>query len=121
MLQQADTRRPSAAARAQTARPGNRGPYTKLMGGHDRVRGGSRPVPSASAPARRGNANPARARGPAPYEALGRVVHEAQLEALLVPEALGQREPDVVGREGLLPTVLELGEDGLRSKEHTGR
>lgn len=49
-----------------------------------------------------------------PYEALGSVVHEAQLEALLVAEALGQRVPHVVRGQGLLPAVLELREHGLR-------
>lgn len=33
---------------------------------------------------------------PGPYKALGGVVHEAQLEPLLVPEALRQRVPDVI-------------------------
>lgn len=45
---------------------------------------------------------------PGPYEALGRVVHAAQLEALLVPEALGQGVPDVIGGKGFLAAVLEL-------------
>lgn len=52
--------------------------------------------------------------GTGPYEALGRVVHEAELEALLVAEAPGQRMPHAVRRQGLLAAQLELRENRLR-------
>lgn len=52
---------------------------------------------------------------PSPYKALGSVVHEAQLEPLLVPEALGQGAPHVVRWEGLFPAVLKLSKHGLQT------
>lgn len=58
-----------------------------------------------------------------PYEALGGVVHDAQLEALLVLEALGQRAAQRVGRQNLLTAELELGKNVLeesRQRVRTG-
>lgn len=59
---------------------------------------------------------PAEGCPPPAYEALRRVVHEAQLEPVLVPEALGQGAPHVVRGQGLLPAVLELREHHLRTR-----
>lgn len=41
------------------------------------------------------------------------IVHEAQLEALLILEALGQRVSHVIRGQRLLSAVLELGKDRL--------
>lgn len=54
------------------------------------------------------------------FEALGGVVHEAQLEPLLVPEALGQGVPDVIRGKGFLPAVLELRKYCLQCTKYAG-
>lgn len=59
------------------------------------------------------------ARGP--HKALGGVVHDAQLEALLVLEGLGQGAPQGVRGQHLLTAVLELGEDALEKEEEKVR
>ncbi len=48
------------------------------------------------------------------YETLGRVVHDAQLEALLVLEGFGQSAAQSVRWEHLLTAELELGKDALK-------
>lgn len=53
---------------------------------------------------------------PGTYKALCGVVHEAQLEALLVLKGLCQGVTQVVGGQGALPTVLELGENALKTR-----
>lgn len=50
------------------------------------------------------------------YEALGGIVHVAQLEALLVLKGLCQGLTQVVRRQGALLTLLELGEKALKKK-----
>lgn len=54
-----------------------------------------------------------------PYETLGRVVHDAQLEALLVLEGFGQSAAQSVRWEHLLTAELELGEDALKPQRET--
>ncbi len=53
------------------------------------------------------------------YKALGGIVHEAQLEALLVLKGLCQGVTQVVRGQGALPTVLELGENALKWRTRT--
>lgn len=50
------------------------------------------------------------------YKALCGIVHEAQLEALLVLKGLCQGVTQVVRGQGALPTVLELGENALKRR-----
>ena len=51
------------------------------------------------------------------YEALGRVVHDAELEALLVLEGLGQGAAQGVRRQHLLTAELELSKDALGTQQ----
>ena len=53
------------------------------------------------------------------YKALCGIVHEAQLEALLVLKGLCQGVTQVVRGQGALPTVLELGENTLKRRTRT--
>lgn len=53
------------------------------------------------------------------YKALCGIVHEAQLEALLVLKGLCQGMTQVVRGQGSLPTVLELGENTLKRTTRT--
>lgn len=53
------------------------------------------------------------------YKALCGIVHEAQLEALLVLKGLCQGVTQVVRGQGSLPTVLELGENTLKKRTRT--
>ncbi len=53
------------------------------------------------------------------YKALCGIIHEAQLEALLVLKGLCQGVTQVVGGQGSLPTVLELGENALKRRTRT--
>lgn len=53
------------------------------------------------------------------YKALCGIVHEAQLEALLVLKGLCQGVTQVVRGQGALPTVLELGENTLKRRRRT--
>ncbi len=53
------------------------------------------------------------------YKALCGIVHEAQLEALLVLKGLCQGVTQVVRGQGALPTVLELGENALKWRTRT--
>lgn len=55
------------------------------------------------------------------HEALGCVVHDAQLEALLVLERLGQSAPQCIGRQNSLAAELELREDALQTHKGPGR
>lgn len=48
------------------------------------------------------------------HKAFGGIVHEAQLEAMLVLKGLRQGVTQVVGGQGALPTVLELGKNTLK-------
>lgn len=50
------------------------------------------------------------------YKALCGIVHEAQLEAMLVLKGLRQGLTQVVRRQGALLTLLELGEKALRKR-----
>ena len=50
------------------------------------------------------------------YETLGGVVHEAELEALLVEERFGQGAPQRVRRKRRLVAVLQLREQFLQKK-----
>jgi hypothetical protein len=50
------------------------------------------------------------------YEALGRVVHEAELEALLVEKGLGQRPAEGVRGQSRLLAELQLSEQLLWTK-----
>lgn len=51
------------------------------------------------------------------YETFGGVVHETELEPLLIEERLGQRPSQRVGRQGRLVAVLQLGKQFLQSDE----
>lgn len=51
------------------------------------------------------------------YEALGRIVHVAQLEALFCAEGLGQRFAKSIRRQSAVLAVGELGEGDLESAE----
>lgn len=53
------------------------------------------------------------------YKALCGIIHEAQLEAVLVLKGLCQGVTQVVGGQGSLPTVLELGENALKTRTRT--
>lgn len=53
------------------------------------------------------------------YETLSRVVHDAQLEALLVLEGFGQSAAQSIRWENLLAAELELGEDALKPQKET--
>lgn len=53
------------------------------------------------------------------YKALCGIIHEAQLEALLVLKGLRQGVTQVVRGQGSLPTVLELGENTLKKRART--
>lgn len=53
------------------------------------------------------------------YETLSRVVHDAQLEALLVLEGFGQSAAQSVRWEHLLTAELELGKDALKPQRET--
>lgn len=53
------------------------------------------------------------------YKALCGIIHEAQLEALLVLKGLCQGVTQVVRGQGALPTVLELGENTLKRRTRT--
>ena len=53
------------------------------------------------------------------YKALCGIIHEAQLEALLVLKGLCQGVTQVVRGQGSLPTVLELGENALKKRAGT--
>lgn len=53
------------------------------------------------------------------YKALRGIIHEAQLEALLVLKGLCQGVTQVVRGQGALPTVLELGENALERRRKT--
>lgn len=53
------------------------------------------------------------------YKTLSRVVHDAQLEALLVLEGFGQSAAQSVRREHLFTAELELGEDALKPQRET--
>lgn len=53
------------------------------------------------------------------YKALCGIIHEAQLEALLVLKGLCQGVTQVVRGQGTLPTVLELGENALKKRGRT--
>lgn len=48
------------------------------------------------------------------YKALGSVVHNAQLEALLILEGLSQSTAQGIRGQHLLTAVLELGKDALQ-------
>ena len=48
------------------------------------------------------------------YEALGCIVHEAELEALLVEEGLGQSAAESIGGQGRLLGELQLREQLLQ-------
>lgn len=48
------------------------------------------------------------------HKAFGGIVHEAQLEAMLVLKGLRQGVTQVVGGQGALPAVLELGKNTLK-------
>ena len=52
--------------------------------------------------------------GVSTYEALGSIVHQAQLEALLVLEGFSQSVPQAVGGKHALPALLKLAEYTLR-------
>jgi len=54
------------------------------------------------------------------YKALSSIIHEAQLEALLVLKGLCQGVTQVVRGQGTLPTVLELGENALKKRVRSG-
>lgn len=56
----------------------------------------------------------------ATYEALGRVVHDPQLEALLILEGLGQGAAQGIGGQDFLAAVLELRKDALRGEQSGG-
>lgn len=51
------------------------------------------------------------------HKAFRGIVHEAQLEAVLVLKGLRQGVTQVVGGQGALPTVLELGKNTLKGGE----
>lgn len=51
------------------------------------------------------------------YKTFGSVVHEAELETLLVFKGLGQRQAQRVWGQYSLPTLLELTEDALPRRE----
>lgn len=53
------------------------------------------------------------------YKALCGIIHEAQLEALLVLKGLCQGVTQIVRGQGALPTVLELGENALKRRTRT--
>lgn len=53
------------------------------------------------------------------YKALCGIIHEAQLEALLVLKGLCQGVTQVVRGQGALPTLLELGENALKTRART--
>lgn len=55
------------------------------------------------------------------YKAFRGIVHEAQLEAMLVLKGLRQGMTQVVGGQGALPTVLELGKNTLKGGEESSR
>ena len=48
------------------------------------------------------------------YEALSSVIHDAQLEALLILEGFGQSTAKSIRRQHLLTAELELGKDALQ-------
>lgn len=52
-----------------------------------------------------------------PHKALSSVVHDAQLEALLFLEGLGQGAPQGIRGQHFLTAVLELGEDALEEEK----
>lgn len=54
------------------------------------------------------------------YETLGGVVHQAELETLLIFKGLGQGVSQAVGGQHALPALLELAEDALE-KHNTQR
>lgn len=54
------------------------------------------------------------------FEALGGIVHVAELEALLIGEGFGQCFAQGIGVQGRLVAVLELGEDHLQSTKDAG-
>lgn len=54
------------------------------------------------------------------YKTLGGIIHEAQLEALLVLKGLCQGVTQVVGGQGSFATVLELGKNTLKRKREPG-
>lgn len=63
---------------------------------------------------------PSLGRGPVAtgtYEALCGVVHEAQLEAVLVLKGLCQGDAQFIRRQGALPTALELEENSLERRQ----
>lgn len=51
------------------------------------------------------------------YEALCGIIHEAQLEALLVLKGFCQGDAQFIRRQGTLPTALELGENTLKRRQ----
>lgn len=56
---------------------------------------------------------------PGTYKTLRGIIHEAQLEALLVLKGLCQGVTQVVGGQGSFSTVLELGKNTLKRKKRT--
>lgn len=52
------------------------------------------------------------------YKALGRIVHNAELESLLVLEGFGESAAESIGRENLFTAELELGEDALNTQTY---
>lgn len=53
---------------------------------------------------------------PSTYKAFGSVVHQAQLEALLVLESFRQSVAEAVGGKHALPALLELAENALEER-----
>lgn len=53
------------------------------------------------------------------HKALGSVVHDTQLKALLVLESLGQSAPQCIWRQHTLTAELELSKDTLHTHTHT--
>lgn len=51
------------------------------------------------------------------YEALGSVIHQAELEALLIFKSFGQSVTQAVGGQHALPALLELAEYALEKHD----